>query len=115
MSQLVQSIVAAAQALPEGGLLSPKEFLTCQPMRQPSPEPMPKSGRIGPWVLLMALHRRFQPRSDSRCVPPGLNCALSLSSSVTSHFGFSSIPTNAIRVRQCIFMFAMEKARQNSG
>ncbi|NBY27382.1 MAG: hypothetical protein EBQ71_10010 [Betaproteobacteria bacterium] len=27
MSQLVQSIVAAAQALPEGGLLSPKEFL----------------------------------------------------------------------------------------
>lgn len=27
MSHLVQSIVAAAQALPEGGLLSPKEFL----------------------------------------------------------------------------------------
>ncbi len=27
MSQLVQSIVTAAQALPEGGLLSPKEFL----------------------------------------------------------------------------------------
>ena len=27
MSQLVQSILAAAQALPEGGLLSPKEFL----------------------------------------------------------------------------------------
>ena len=74
MSQLVQSIVAAAQALPEGGLLSPKEFLTCQPMRQPSPEPMPKSGRIGRWVLLMALHRRFQSRSDSRCVLPGLNC-----------------------------------------
>ena len=27
MSQLVQSIIEAAQALPEGGLLSPKEFL----------------------------------------------------------------------------------------
>lgn len=78
MSQLVQSIVAAAQALPEGGLLSPKEFLTCQPMRQPSPEPMPKSGRIGRWVLLMALHRRFQSRSDSRCILPGLNCPMTV-------------------------------------
>src|ERR1035437_2020039 len=27
MSQLAKSILAAAQALPEGGLLSPKEFL----------------------------------------------------------------------------------------
>ena len=70
MSQLVQSILAAAKALPEGGLLSPKEFLHLasraavdQALTRLTREE--KLLRIGRGVYALPVHGRFGARPPS--------------------------------------------------
>ena len=70
MSHLVQSIVAAAQALPEGGLLSPKEFLHLasraavdQALKRLTREE--KLLRVGRGVYALPVQGRFGTRPPS--------------------------------------------------